>query len=160
MKKIEWTTELIEFDSVAELESADMDLLEKARSAAALAYAPYSGFCVGAAVLMENGQIITGSNQENAAYPSGLCAERVAVFAASSRFPGIPVKAMAITCSSATSEPLTPCGACRQVLAEYETLHNNSIKLVLSGSAGKVWVVQGMNALLPLAFRAKDLPKK
>lgn len=160
MKKIEWRSELQEFDSVAELENADMSLLEKAKAASADAYAPYSGFRVGAAVLMENGEIVSGNNQENAAYPSGLCAERVALFAAASRFPGIPVKAIAITCSSPMNEPLTPCGACRQVISEYEMLHANNIRLILSGSAGKVWVISGIKALLPLAFNAKSLPKK
>jgi cytidine deaminase len=111
---------------------------------------------------LENNEIITGNNQENAAYPSGLCAERVAVFAASSRFPGIAVRSIAVVASAENSgdvNPVTPCGSCRQVLAEYETLTGKPIRTLMQGTNGNIWVVEGINNLLPLMFQGEHLKK-
>ena len=123
------------------------------------AYAPYSGFRVGAAVLLGNGVIITGNNQENAAYPSGLCAERTALFYASAQYPNIPVIAIAISTlngADTPSEVAKPCGACRQVMAEYEDLAGNLLHIILD-SANKVLVINGIDTLLPLRFKKEDV---
>ena len=145
-----------------ELTAEEKNLIDVSRKMTEKAYAPYSGFCVGAAVLLEDGQIIKGSNQENAAYPSGLCAERVAVFAASSMHPGAAMKTVAISANTKggeTDHPVAPCGACRQVLLEYEEVQKKPIKLLLGGLTGKVLVVERISDLLPLAFTGKDLEK-
>ena len=160
MRKIELKTEFTEFDSAGELPVPDQDLVRKARETALSAYAPYSQFRVGAALLLENGKVVTGNNQENAAYPSGLCAERVAAFSASATMPGIVFTAIAISCSSEKkniTEPLSPCGACRQSLSEYENRFGKNIRVILTGVSGKVWVFKSIADLLPLAFDAKKL---
>jgi len=126
------------------------------------AYAPYSEFFVGAAVLLENGEVITGSNQENGAYPSGLCAERVAVFAASAMFPGIQMKVIAVSAKTThlkIEEPVSPCGACRQVLLEYEVLQKAPIRVLLAKDDGKILIVEKVHDLLPLSFSGNDLKK-
>jgi len=120
MKKTQVQSEFFEFDSIDELNADDRKLLEEAKKTVRDAYAPYSHFQVGAAVLLENGVIVRGNNQENASYPIGLCAERVAVFAAGANYPGIKIKAIAITASSnefMIDQPVAPCGACRQAIA-------------------------------------------
>jgi cytidine deaminase len=162
LKKRELKTVFIEYDAVEELPSEDKKLIVMAKKAAETAYAPYSEFHVGAAVLLENGVCIKGNNQENVAYPSGLCAERVAVFAASSQYPGIAIKAIVISAKSmkfTVSSPVTPCGACRQVLAEYEHLQKQPIRIILSGEEGKVFVIDKVEDLLPLSFKADKLKK-
>ena len=149
-----------EYESLQELEASDRDLLKSAREALPSSYAPYSGFHVGAALLLQNGVTVTGTNQENAAYPSGLCAERVAVFSAASQHPGMPVLAIAITARAGNSGPavlVSPCGACRQVIAEYEHLYGINIRIILGGDQGKVMVIDNAAALLPFAFSGKDL---
>lgn len=159
MKKITITTQYIEYDSVNELSKEDNDLLNAAHEAMQTAYAPYSGFNVGAAVLLENGEIVKGSNQENAAYPSGLCAERVAVFSAASRFPGVALTAIAITASSSKIKvisPVGPCGACRQAISEYEVLFNKPIRFLLKGETGKIIELKSVESLLPLRFEGKN----
>lgn len=151
-----------EYASAKELEQADIELLEKAWGAAELAYAPYSRFYVGAALRLENGEVITGNNQENSAYPSGLCAERVAVFSASSHFPGVAIDTIAIVAKTEIfklDNPVTPCGGCRQVLAEYENLSGKPIRVIMQGKNGTLWIVEGVNNLLPLMFEG-DLLKK
>ena len=151
-----------EYASNNELKSEDKNLLDKAHKAVDSSYAPYSRFHVGAAVLLENGETVIGSNQENAAYPSGLCAERVALFAASSQFPGIKIKAIAITVRSEKSviaEPLPPCGACRQVMIEYEFKGNENMKVILQGESGAVLVFDSAEDLLPLTFNPNHLIK-
>jgi cytidine deaminase len=133
----------------------------EAKKAADSAYAPYSGFNVGAAVLLENGKIVTGNNQENAAYPSGLCAERVALFYASSQFPNQKIIALAVTAKSAShpiSSPVTPCGSCRQVIAEYEAKFDSPIKTIMSGETGEIFVCESVSILLPLVFNRQSLP--
>ena len=150
------------YDSIAELSGEDRKLLEAAIGATSSAYAPYSNFHVGAAVLMENGEIVKGSNQENAAYPSGLCAERVAVFAAAAHFPGVKIKSIAITAKFNDQPELlsvSPCGDCRQVIAEYEHRYNANIRLIMTNENGKVMVIHNLRTLLPLMFNAENLKK-
>lgn len=152
-KKIEF--DLIIYDSVDELRNEDLRLMKKAVEAKQNAYAPYSDFKVGAAVLLENGVIVQGNNQENASYPSGLCAERVAIFYAGANYPNVKVKTVAITASSlnyVVSQPVAPCGNCRQVLKEYEVKQEEPIKLLLMGEEGKVYECASIADILPLGF--------
>lgn len=155
MKKESLSLEMIFFDSEKELETDDFQLLMQARIAAGKAYAPYSRFRVGAAVLLSNGMIILGNNQENAAYPSGLCAERVALFYAFSMYPDEKVVAIAVTALSEKAlinKPLTPCGSCRQVMAEYEKKADLNMRVIMQGQEGPVMVVESMKNLLPFSF--------
>jgi cytidine deaminase len=154
MKKVEIVTTVFEYDSVNELSQEDQNLIQKSKQGVKNAYAPYSKFHVGAAVLLENGEIITGTNQENAAYPSGLCAERVAIFYANSIFPDVPVKAIAVTAYTKdefTTEPVPPCGSCRQVISESETRFDKPIRIILVGRS-KIILIENSKALLPLHF--------
>jgi len=163
MKEIKIEGIVKEYAGLSALSKEEQQLVELSREAVINAYAPYSGFQVGAAVLLENGEIITGNNQENAAYPSGLCAERVAVFAASSAYPDVALKAIAITAQSDSflvDTPVTPCGACRQVIAEYEMKSGKDIKIILSGKKGKILIINNIKTLLPLIFDASKLKKK
>lgn len=149
-----------ELDSMSELDATECNLLKRASEACEKAYAPYSSFYVGAAVLLENGEIVCGSNQENAAYPSGLCAERVAMFAAASQYPGTPFIAIAITAKSkkfSVNFPVSPCGACRQVMTEYENQSHKPIKVILKGESGKIILIKNISALLPLAFNSSHI---
>lgn len=144
------------------LDAVDKELLNEAWIASDSAYAPYSHFNVGAALRLSNGLIFKGNNQENSAYPSGLCAERVAVFAASASCPGIPIKTIAVVAKTDVfdlSSPVTPCGACRQVMAEYEMLSGKPIKIILQGNSEKIWIIEGINTLLPLLFHGAELKK-
>jgi cytidine deaminase len=162
MKQITHSFDYQIFDSARELHITDRELLDKAKEAISGSYAPYSHYHVGAAVILANGQVITGSNQENMSFPAGLCAERVAVFAAASKFPDVPVAAIAISAMSEefeVSEPVPPCGMCRQAIVEYEMKFNNKIRIILGGQNGKVFVFHGMGTLLPLAFNEKGLAK-
>lgn len=160
MKQYSLRVDYVEYDSSEKLLAADRQLLDQATLASASAYAPYSGFSVGAALLLANGLVILGNNQENSVYPSGLCAERVALFAASANHPGIPIIAIAITASTERFEmdgPVTPCGSCRQVLAEYEQLHGQPIRIIMSSSSGNVRIVETTGSLLPFLFHAEQL---
>jgi cytidine deaminase len=152
-----------EYENAGQLKEEDQVLLQKAAEALKGSYAPYSEFHVGAAVLLENGEVILGSNQENAAYPSGLCAERVAIFHAKSKYPDIKVKAIAITSAAdhfVTKSPVTPCGACRQVIAETENRQQEKIRIVMKGQEGMVQAVEGIENLLPLMFQEEKLKKR
>ena len=143
-----------EFQSLDELEAKDKELAQAAVEATELAYAPYSKFNVGAAVLFEDGVIIKGSNQENAAYPSGLCAERTALFYASASRPDKAMTAIAIAAAqngALCETPATPCGACRQVMAQYQTKGGRPMEVILIGSS-KIWKFAKVNDLLPLIF--------
>ena len=143
-----------EFQSLEELEAKDMELAQAAVEATELAYAPYSKFNVGAAVLFEDGVIIKGSNQENAAYPSGLCAERTALFYASASRPDKAMTAIAIAAAqngALCETPATPCGACRQVMAQYQ-LKSGLPMMVLLVGAHKIWKFEKVDDLLPLMF--------
>ena len=162
MKNITITTHIEEYDSASELNAEEQRLLKEAGKSAKKAYAPYSGFNVGAAVLLENGNVISGNNQENAASPSGLCAERVAVYAAGANYPGIKIKAIAISAFSKSflvDYPVTPCGGCRQALIEYESRYKSPIRLILSGEEGKIYAASSVKSLLPLCFDETQLNK-
>jgi cytidine deaminase len=162
MLKKEISIRVTEAESVEQLEATERKLVELSRDMTSKAYAPYSGFFVGAAVLLANGEIITGSNQENGAYPSGLCAERVAVFAASAMHPGVPMQIIAISAKSPRlpmDEPVSPCGACRQVMLEYETLQEQPIRLLLSKENGQILIVEKVKDLLPLSFSGAGLKR-
>jgi len=159
MKIINYQIKYDQYPSVLQLDEMDRKLVIKAREAAMGGYAPYSGFRVGAAVLLENGAIVIGNNQENAAYPSGLCAERTALFSASAQYPKVPIIAVAISAIDNMNQHtpiIKPCGACRQVMAEYEDLANKSMRILLDGNDG-VFALQGIDNLLPLRFKNSDL---
>lgn len=146
--------EYIEFESLEELTDCDKSLIVRAREASQGAWAPYSGFRVGAAVLLVNGEIIIGNNQENAAYPSGLCAERVALYSANANFPSVAVEAIAISASDSNElveSPITPCGSCRQSMLESETRFNHPVRLLLDSKQSLLSIV-GIKHLLPLSF--------
>lgn len=148
------------FDAISDLPSSVQTLMNKAHEARENAYAPYSFFKVGAAIALESGAIITGNNQENAAFPSGLCAERVAAFYAGAQYPGETFVAMALTAGSVkheTTSPIPPCGACRQSLAEYEVNQGSDIPIYFMGVGGKVVKAQRIKDLLPLIFDSSYL---
>lgn len=150
---------VFEYEQLDELAENDRLLVLEARRITAMAYAPYSGFHVGAAVLLANGKIVVGNNQENSAYPSGLCAERVALFYANANYPDSEVKTIAVSAQKnnvLVSEPVKPCGSCRQALAETEVRFEHPIRIILDG-AEKIIVLQGVESLLPLGFSKKDL---
>ena len=160
MKEINITS-IIEELSYDELAEIDQELINNAKESTKNSYAPYSNFSVGAAVLLNNNEIISGSNQENAAYPSGLCAERTTLFYANSRYPNVPVKTLAIAARTENGfidEPIPPCGACRQVILETEKRYKQPIKIILYGSK-KIYIIKGINALLPLSFDAASMDK-
>ena len=145
--------------SYGELDETERILVDEAKSAAARSYSPYSKFAVGAAVLLANGTTVTGSNQENAAYPSGLCAERTALFYANSRYPDQPVDMLAIAArneSGFVATPVTPCGACRQVILETEQRFKRSVRILLYGES-EILLIEGIKDLLPLSFGAEFL---
>lgn len=149
MKEIIFQMKIREF-AVAELSKEDQLLVTRAREAMQTAYAPYSKFKVGAALVLSNGEIITASNQENAAYPSGMCAERVALFYAQARYPDAEICSLAV-CSSGGEHIVSPCGACRQVMVEYERRGGKSIRLLMCGDT-QVMEVESSRDLLPLSF--------
>ena len=159
-ENINITTSFEVYLSQDDLRSEDRSLLEKAVESAKKAYAPYSNFLVGAALLLENGIVVTGNNQENAAYPSGLCAERTAVFYASSQYPNMRIKSIAIAYHSDNNtfqDPITPCGACRQVLAEYELRANEPIRMIMAGKSEKIYITKSIESLLPMMFNRQYL---
>lgn len=156
-------TEYLEFANAEELEPGDRDLLEKAHQATPEAYAPYSHFHVAAAAMLDNGEVLTGTNQENASFPAGICAERVLLSAISSLYPEAKVLAMAITYDNEQGEsdhPITPCGVCRQSLSEFEIRTGQPIRLILGGKTGPVVILTNASELLPLAFTGDELKKK
>ena len=155
MRKKSEVFHYVEYDSAGKLPAMDQNLLEHATNALLSAYTPYSQFRVGAAVLLEDGTVVTGNNQENRAFPSGLCAERVAMFSAGANYPDIPVKAIAITAHSdgfSLDDPVPPCGACRQVMLEYELHQSKDIRVILGSESGKTRIIGNVRSLLPLAF--------
>lgn len=159
MKK-DYSFSLDVYNDIDELESEDALLLAHAREITSHAYAPYSHFHVGAVARMANGEMVSGTNQENASYPIGLCAERVLLSAASSVHPNIPVETIAISYDNTRGEsdhPIAPCGICRQSLQEYEERMNHPIRLILGGRKGKIYVIERASQLLPLAFTKKEL---
>ena len=160
MKRIKIETEIVVFETEAELPMQVKQLVTQAKQARLKAYAPYSNFKVGAAILLDNGEIITGSNQENASYPSGLCAERTAIYYAGAKYSGSKILKMVIVAGSLkgeTSQPIPPCGSCRQAIAEYEIRQGEAIPIYFMGDQGEVWKSDSLENLLPLLFTSKYL---
>jgi cytidine deaminase len=151
------------YDSEVELCAEDQNLLVLAKEAMECAYAPYSRFLVGCVLLLENGILVKGNNQENMAYPSGLCAERVAIFYAGANYPGVAVKTMAIVAKAKDYEitnPIVSCGACLQSLTEYEKQFGKPIRTILQGEGGKIWIAkQGTLAFMPFQFHVEELKR-
>ena len=141
----------------------DLDLLNIAAESVKASYSPYSRYKVGAAVLLGNGAVVAGSNQENMAFPSGLCAERVALYAAASNHPGTIIKSIAVTARSddfPVREPASPCGSCRQAMIEYENNQGQPIRIILGSESGQTILVQSVGDLLPLFFKEEKLKKQ
>ena len=148
------------FDSIDELPEDLRWLLNEARQVTENAYAPYSNFQVGAIAKLANGEKVSGSNQENASFPVGLCAERVLLASVSSQFPKVPIETIAISYKSEnvkSDHPISPCGICRQSLQEYEQRVDHPIKLILGGMTGPVYIIDSASRLLPLAFTSEEL---
>ena len=160
MNKEEYHFNYAVYDSIEALDPGDAALLAEARKVTAAAYAPYSRFNVGAVARMANGQTVAGTNQENASYPAGLCAERVLLSSAATLFPDMAIETMAISYHNMNGEsdhPISPCGICRQSLAEYQERTKHPIRLLLSGMQGKIYVIENAGMLLPLSFGSADL---
>tara|TARA_B110000240_G_C13357471_1_gene392470 strand:- start:375 stop:857 length:483 start_codon:yes stop_codon:yes gene_type:complete len=160
MKEIKITSTAIVYDNLSELSAEDKILMNNAVKARGNAYAPYSKFHVGAALLLENGEIVLGNNQENAAYPSGMCAERVAIWQAGSLFPGVKIEKLAISASSTISKvnkPIGPCGACRQTLSEYEINQKKPFPVLFMGEVGEIVKTESLLSLLPFSFDSSYL---
>lgn len=151
-----------EYNDISELAPADAALLEEARKVTQKAYAPYSSFFVGAAAILNNGQKVFGTNQENASYPVGICAERVLLASAAMLQTDEPIKTIAISYNNLSgngesNRPVSPCGMCRQSLAEYEERVKQPIRLILAGMEGKVMVIESVKQLLPFSFGGGDM---
>ena len=160
MEKQNLNLEYEVYESIDDLEAGDKALLNHAREATGLAYAPYSNFLVGAAARLVNGELVLGSNQENAAFPAGICAERVLLSSLSSLYPETAIESMAISYKSEKhpgNHPIAPCGICRQSLSEFENRVQRPIRLILGGMNGKVFIIPGAGMLLPLAFTSNEL---
>lgn len=160
MHKSDYSFSFEVYETIDELPPKDASLLAAARKITEHAYAPYSRFHVGVFASLTNGETVTGSNQENASFPIGLCAERVMLAAAASLFPKVPIETIAVSYhnqNGASSGPISPCGICRQSLLEYEAMHSHPIRIILSGLTGKVYIIDRASRLLPLSFTADDL---
>lgn len=160
MKEITISTLISVYNGINDIPSDVKSLMLQAIETRKNAYAPYSKFRVGAAILLENGKIVLGSNQENAAYPSGLCAERVAIFQAGAIYPNIKIVKLAITAASdtnPTTSPIPPCGSCRQSIAEYEFKQDTPIEIYFMGESGEVYKSNSINNLLPFSFDKTSL---
>lgn len=148
------------YDSIAELNESDVALLSEAREITKFAYAPYSNFRVGAVAKLVNGEKVTGTNQENASYPAGICAERTLLSTASSLFPGVAIDTIAISYNNIdgkSDRPISPCGICRQSFAEFQQRTQHPIRIILSGQEGKVQVIENAADLLPFVFSSDDM---
>ena len=160
MRKEQFVCPYEVYDTMEELPQQDAELMRRAHEAARNAYAPYSKFNVGAALRLANGAVVLGNNVENAAYPSGLCAERVAMFAAMAQYSGVPFEALAVTAWSASKsieEPVAPCGACRQVMVEVEQVSKQPLRVLCQGDTGPIMVFDGVESLMPFIFLDKFL---
>lgn len=160
MKDLKFEFEYKVYNDSSELPEKDAWLLAEARNVTEQAYAPYSNFHVGAVAMLANGEVVAGTNQENASYPVGICAERVLLGSVATLHPNVPIESIAISYSSETvksDHPISPCGMCRQALLEYETRLNKPIRLILSGQEGKVFVIKTASMLLPFAFTSSEL---
>jgi len=163
LRGIKFTTTIKEYDSEQELAPWESLLLTDARKALEYSYSPYSRFKVGAAILLENNEVVLGSNQENASFPAGVCAERAAIYNATHQYKDEKIKAIAITVLPLDFEvnsPIAPCGVCRQVMLETELQQNKDIHIILKGSKGKIYTLPNSTSLLPLYFFEKGLKKK
>jgi len=148
------------YNSIDELLNEDKDLLEQAREITSIAYAPYSKFLVGAAAKLENGAVVKGTNQENASYPVGICAERTLLGTAAMTHTNVPIVTMAIAYNNLSAKsdvPVSPCGMCRQSLSEYENRTGKPIRLILSGMEGKIFIIENTGNLLPFSFSGDHL---
>jgi cytidine deaminase len=155
MNKLNFSIDYEAYDNLHELDETDQQLCNKAEEALVTSYSPYSNFKVSTAVRLKDGTIVTGSNQENLAYPSGLCAERVALFAIGARYPDAVIESMAITAHTNNFNivyPVTCCGACLQVMSEFERKQKQEIEVIFYCIGGKVLKVKGIKSLLPFAF--------
>lgn len=155
MNEITLTTKLSAYNNLQELPADIQELMDQAVAMRKKAYAPYSRFRVGAALMLDNGKVVLGSNQENAAYPSGLCAERVAIFQAGAIYPDAKIVKMAISAASdtnTTESPIPPCGACRQSIAEYEFKQDYPIEIYFMGEIGPIYKSDSLKNLLPFTF--------
>lgn len=161
MKKIkQLEINYAELDSRNDLQPEDEKLLKLAEAARSRSYSPYSGFSVGASVLLDNGEVFTGSNQENSSFPAGICAERTAIFAARSNYPEVPVKTVCITASGSEyvkKNPVTPCGVCRQVFSEYEHKQEQPFRVILASEKGRLLIYDKAEYLLPFSFYSDHL---
>lgn len=160
MKTQEFKFSIDIYESIDDLKQDDAFLLSEARSVTQFAYAPYSNFQVGAVGKLVNGETVTGTNQENAAYPAGICAERVLLSSAASQFPGIGIETIAITYNNLKGKsdtPVSPCGICRQSLTEFQQRTKTAIRIILSGMEGEVQVIENAGFLLPLVFSSAAL---
>ena len=155
MNELKINSKYTVYENSSELSKQDTELFLKAIEARNNAYAPYSHFSVGASLLLDNGKIITGNNQENAAYPSGMCAERIAIWNAASQFPDAKIMKIFITAKSLkhkVNKPVSPCGACRQTIAEYEFKQSKNIEVFFTGETGNIVKANSLKDLLPFAF--------
>jgi cytidine deaminase len=162
MEEIKTTSTIQQYTSATELSLEDQQLLNDAKAAVNTSYAPYSRFHVGCALILENGVIIKGSNQENIAYPSGLCAERVAIFHAGASYPDVPVRTMAITVKAegyVVDKPITSCGSCLQSMSEFELKFNKPMRIILQGETGNIWVADSLRTFIPFMFWVDELTK-
>lgn len=160
MKKETIQFEYEVYETSDELNAEDKILLDAARQATKDAYAPYSNFLVGAVAKLQNGETVSGTNQENASYPVGICAERALLSTAASMFKDISIETIAISYNNINGEsnnPVSPCGMCRQALREYEERTAHTIRLILSGKSGQVYIIDNVSQLLPFSFGQKDL---
>ena len=148
------------FENAEHLSAADKSLLEEARTVTSKAYAPYSNFLVGAVAQLSDGHVVSGTNQENASFPVGICAERTLLASAAMLFEGIPIKTMAIAyhnLKGTSDKPVSPCGMCRQAIHEYEERTKTAIRIILSGMEGPVYIIEKASSLLPLSFDGSEL---
>ena len=162
-KKLIHSVELTVYTSVDELSNNDRELIERAKKVSKTAYAPYSQFYVGAAIRLSSNEIIEGSNQENMAYPSGMCAERVAIYYANSFHSDAKIDTIAVTAfakSFDVNHPVSPCGACRQSMAEYELKQKQPIRLIMTGESGDIYVAESIETILPFMFNEIELKKE
>lgn len=162
MKEIKKESVVLQYDSEEELNESDRQLLQLAKEAVHTSYAPYSKFHVGCALRLNNGVIVKGSNQENIAYPSGLCAERVAIFSAGASFPNEPVHSIAITVKAdgyEVNEPIMSCGACLQSMSEFEIKSKQPMRIILKGETGVIYVAEGLRTFMPFMFWVDELKR-
>lgn len=160
MKKEKFEFEYEVYESIHELEAKDAALLQQAREMTNNAYAPYSNFNVAAVARLQNGETVSGTNQENASYPVGICAERSLLSTAATLYKNVPIETMAITYHNTKGQsaaPVSPCGMCRQALREYEERTATPIRLILSGETGKVLILENVSQILPFSFGGKDI---